>query len=310
MTAKDKLLTRVRNLDLYALLGVEPDAEEKLIKKAYRKKSLIWQQILPGKKGEIFLQLSDALEVLSDEKIRRAYDKQAKLEKERRRTENQKISDQAKARKEEMALKKKEKAKLEKEKKIKAAKIIKRIDNKNTAIEFGDWEKHTKGIGSKLLSKMGFLPGKGLGKNLQGRSTVLESPGPGADRGREGLGANRECRGPEPVGGLGGSVARSGDQGTVSDRKGKFHQEMKRKNLMEIRKERREEAERMRLERERAREMARERARESRKERSIISVGRSYGTTSYTIRYVNCYPPPPPAAMQGDPGPPPPVSPP
>ena len=33
---------------------------------------------------------------------------------------------------------------------------------------FGEWEKHTKGIGARLLLNMGFQPGKGLGKNLQG----------------------------------------------------------------------------------------------------------------------------------------------
>ena len=40
---------------------------------------------------------------------------------------------------------------------------------------FGDWEKYTKGIGAKLLLKQGYEPGKGLGKNLQGRSQIVEA---------------------------------------------------------------------------------------------------------------------------------------
>ncbi|CAG0916458.1 unnamed protein product [Notodromas monacha] len=44
------------------------------------------------------------------------------------------------------------------------------VSNSNIA----NWEKYTKGIGSKLLLQMGYQPGKGLGSSLQGIATPVE----------------------------------------------------------------------------------------------------------------------------------------
>ena len=43
-------------------------------------------------------------------------------------------------------------------------------------VKLGDWEKHTKGIGSKLMAKMGYRFGHGLGKlGKEGRLEPIEA---------------------------------------------------------------------------------------------------------------------------------------
>ncbi len=41
--------------------------------------------------------------------------------------------------------------------------------------EFGEFEQHTKGFGSRMLSKMGFVAGQGLGKQGDGIASPLTS---------------------------------------------------------------------------------------------------------------------------------------
>eukprot|EP00088_Acartia_fossae_P005440 TRINITY_DN12408_c0_g1_i1.p1 TRINITY_DN12408_c0_g1~~TRINITY_DN12408_c0_g1_i1.p1 ORF type:complete len:300 (+),score=55.89 TRINITY_DN12408_c0_g1_i1:72-971(+) len=77
-------MDRVKGLDLYALLEVEVEADEKTIRKAYRKKALTCHPDKnPDNKeaADLFHQLSDALEVLTDESTRRAYDNVLKARK-------------------------------------------------------------------------------------------------------------------------------------------------------------------------------------------------------------------------------------
>lgn len=55
----------------------------------------------------------------------------------------------------------------------------------------GKWETHTKGIGSKLLEKMGYIPGQGLGKNNEGITQPITIE---ANKGRATLGSRKVFR--------------------------------------------------------------------------------------------------------------------
>jgi DnaJ family protein C protein 17 len=83
-SAAAKVMERIKDVDLYLLLDVDTDASQKAIKKAYRKKA---RTCHPDKNpdnpkaAEEFHRLSDALEVLSDEAARKAYDNVLKARK-------------------------------------------------------------------------------------------------------------------------------------------------------------------------------------------------------------------------------------
>jgi len=67
--------------DLYALLGVEPDAEPSDIKKGYYDKMKICHPDVAGEDGEeVCILLNDAYEVLSDSAKKAAYDKEVSIQ--------------------------------------------------------------------------------------------------------------------------------------------------------------------------------------------------------------------------------------
>lgn len=88
----------ILEMDLYALLGIQSSASEKQIKKAYRQKALSCH---PDKNpdnpkaAELFHQLSQALEVLTDAAAKAAYDK-VRAAKKQAEERNQKLDDKRK----------------------------------------------------------------------------------------------------------------------------------------------------------------------------------------------------------------------
>lgn len=77
-------MSKIKDIDIYLLLEVSPDATEKEIKKAYRKKSL---KCHPDKNPDdpnaasTFHQLQEVLAILTDETARKAYDNVLKARK-------------------------------------------------------------------------------------------------------------------------------------------------------------------------------------------------------------------------------------
>ena len=87
----------------------------------------------------------------------------------------------------------------------------------NTGV--GNWEMHTKGIGSKIMMKMGFEPGKGLGKTLQGINAPVEAT---LRKGRGAIGAY----GPEKSGKL--APVKTSTEGNKDDKKEKRQSQWKK----------------------------------------------------------------------------------
>ncbi|CAL8369623.1 unnamed protein product [Lota lota] len=85
------------------------------------------------------------------------------------------------------------------------AKVVQSQDGDSTTTsssDFGGWEAHTRGIGSRLMLKMGYEYGKGLGKQQEGRvepvMAVLLPKGASLDQSTELSQPRAQRRGPRP----------------------------------------------------------------------------------------------------------------
>ena len=73
----DKSVNQYYQKDLYAILGIEPDADEAQIKSAYRKQARIWHPDVNDNSQESivrFKEITEAYEVLTDEHKKNQYD--------------------------------------------------------------------------------------------------------------------------------------------------------------------------------------------------------------------------------------------
>ena len=85
----------------------------------------------------------------------------------------------------------------------------------------GGWEIHEKGVASKLMAKMGYVRGSGLGKHAQGRTDILPIPAPRRgtrDCENPGLGAPEAAPVEAPPGSAGGLPSRTGRGGPPAAR--------------------------------------------------------------------------------------------